>query len=453
MTTITFQCYSCNQVLRVGSDKAGRKAKCTKCGTILTIPAAGAEPPAASPPRPAARPPAGATPPRGATPPKPPPLAKQTDDFDFDVGDQPRPRPRGGSRRDEPPEAIEERPRSRRREQDEEQQRPRSRRDEEEDRPRGRRRDEDEAYEERPRSRRRDEGEEYEERPRARRRDEEEDEEDYDRPRGRRRDRDEEGEEREERRPSRPRDKWPKVRIGLLLNFISSAILIGASGFMCLAVLLFVIGMIARSLGLLQAVEVPLKIGIILYFILQMPAVAGYVFTIFTPNKNAALPLGITALSLGAINLVLKLLMVISMFGGPRGLDMGPADPGMLAMGIRGAVAVMVIVSILVLAVLCSEWIIFPLYLRAVGFTLKDRYAAGGAMPPMFMACAILALWIVFIILSTIVMGSAMRGAGGGGEAWLYIFSFLALIIFGLTTGFAVMFMRAIGGIRSAIPD
>jgi hypothetical protein len=40
MSTITFNCTKCGQAMRVGADKAGRKAKCTKCATILTIPAA-----------------------------------------------------------------------------------------------------------------------------------------------------------------------------------------------------------------------------------------------------------------------------------------------------------------------------------------------------------------------------------------------------------------------------
>src|SRR4029077_3733863 len=38
MELISFRCTSCNQGLKVGADKAGRKIKCTKCGTPLTIP-------------------------------------------------------------------------------------------------------------------------------------------------------------------------------------------------------------------------------------------------------------------------------------------------------------------------------------------------------------------------------------------------------------------------------
>jgi hypothetical protein len=43
METITFRCSACQHVLRVSADKAGRKAKCVKCGTPLTIPTASAE--------------------------------------------------------------------------------------------------------------------------------------------------------------------------------------------------------------------------------------------------------------------------------------------------------------------------------------------------------------------------------------------------------------------------
>ena len=38
MDFISFRCTSCNQGLKIGADKAGRKIKCTKCGTPLTIP-------------------------------------------------------------------------------------------------------------------------------------------------------------------------------------------------------------------------------------------------------------------------------------------------------------------------------------------------------------------------------------------------------------------------------
>src|SRR5439155_11258747 len=60
METITFRCTACGHVLKIGADKAGRKAKCTKCGQALTIPATSEliQEPALAPggPAPAAKP-------------------------------------------------------------------------------------------------------------------------------------------------------------------------------------------------------------------------------------------------------------------------------------------------------------------------------------------------------------------------------------------------------------
>jgi predicted RNA-binding Zn-ribbon protein involved in translation (DUF1610 family) len=43
MALISFRCTSCNQGLKVGADKAGRKIKCTKCGTVLIVPSSDSE--------------------------------------------------------------------------------------------------------------------------------------------------------------------------------------------------------------------------------------------------------------------------------------------------------------------------------------------------------------------------------------------------------------------------
>jgi DNA-directed RNA polymerase subunit RPC12/RpoP len=39
MDTISFRCQSCQQPLKIAADKAGRRVKCRKCGTVLTVPA------------------------------------------------------------------------------------------------------------------------------------------------------------------------------------------------------------------------------------------------------------------------------------------------------------------------------------------------------------------------------------------------------------------------------
>src|SRR6266513_1881480 len=96
MTTITFQCYACNQVLKVAADKAGKKAKCVKCGTILTIPVSAGEAEVATP---AAPPPAPPPAPRAA----PPPAPARRSDFEFEEPAPPSRRPRRDEDYEEPP--------------------------------------------------------------------------------------------------------------------------------------------------------------------------------------------------------------------------------------------------------------------------------------------------------------------------------------------------------------
>lgn len=52
MAFISFRCTSCNQGLKIGADKAGRKIKCSKCGTVLVVPRVDGSAAAAAPPPP-----------------------------------------------------------------------------------------------------------------------------------------------------------------------------------------------------------------------------------------------------------------------------------------------------------------------------------------------------------------------------------------------------------------
>ena len=114
MATISFPCYACNQVLKVGGDKAGKRGKCPKCGTMLTIPIASAveaAPPPAAPPRAAPPPvsqPAARVKPGVAAP--APLYAEPVDDEDF-----PEPPARRRPREDEEEPAAEDEDYARRR--------------------------------------------------------------------------------------------------------------------------------------------------------------------------------------------------------------------------------------------------------------------------------------------------------------------------------------------------
>lgn len=105
MSVITFQCYACNQVLQVDADKAGRKAKCSQCSTLLTIPAltVDAVVEGVAAPLPAAPPPVSRPPDAAAGSGAAPPIRRREEDDDAprrrdrydDEGDD---RPRRGRR-------------------------------------------------------------------------------------------------------------------------------------------------------------------------------------------------------------------------------------------------------------------------------------------------------------------------------------------------------------------
>lgn len=134
MAAITFRCSSCQQMLKVSADKAGKKVRCGKCGTILPIPAGDAADQVKAAPK------------------SPPPVSD--DDFDdeaepvrrrkyADDDDEPQRRRRPPERDDED---VEDRPRRRSRPVDE---------DLDDDDRRGRRGRYDEEEDDGPRRRRR----------------------------------------------------------------------------------------------------------------------------------------------------------------------------------------------------------------------------------------------------------------------------------------------------------
>ena len=400
MPTITFSCSSCGQVLRTGADKAGKKAKCVKCGKILTIPA---------PDEVEAEPAPRETGVKAGKPKSPPPLPSEAEE---------RPRRRSEDEDDGAP------PRKRRRDEEED-----------EDRPRRRVRDEDED-DERPR-RRRDEDEDDDDELRSKRRrddDDDEDDLDDDRPRS-------------QGMPKRAR--WAKVKVGLLLTFISACILIGYGGLSALGAIIAYIGLLARSMSMLDVAGVLGKITVVLGVLLQFPAVVGYIFGVFSPPKNKALAFAITCIALGLINLGLKIFGLIAVFnargGGAQIIGGGLA--GLPDFGIRTAAAA-VIVAVLVILLLASEWIIYPLFLRSVALNVKDRYLAGGALTSLFFACGVVALQVLMVILVVSMMSG---GFGRPSEAMGHIVMILGIITYGVLTAFAVIYMRAQSHTRAAI--
>src|SRR5206468_1907702 len=124
--------------------------------------------------------------------------------------------------------------------------------------------------------------------------------------------------------------------------------------------LFFLLAFAATSPGMGNASLVFLRIAVILWCLVEIPAVVGYVFCLFAPNKNGTLALSITTLAIAGVVLILKLLIMIPFLGagatgpggfgpmgGGGGLGEGGGMSGMPLMSASTGLAAVIIIFIL----------------------------------------------------------------------------------------------------------
>lgn len=338
MSFIRFQCYVCSQELQVGMDKAGRKAKCIQCGTVLTIPSGPTE--EMAPPGP---------PPSGPMTPLPPtvvpPPGGNRGDPEANSGDEPAPRRR--AERGERPGDDYDRPR------------------------RGRRDDE------------------YDERGRDERRSERGGDDDYDRPRRRREEPDDRGRDDlddfdDRGKVKKWKSQWPKVRVGMLVSLIGMGVVAGAYLLEHLGVLIAMISSFSRQgpdptsgyVGILFI------ISSVVGFLGFLCLMAGQVFWIFISNKHGGLVWAIVALSVGGLSLIFYLVFrMIPMFS-LRSLPYGPLayirfsgefGGGRVSLGYA-------LLPSFVLIFVSIHGMMIGFYMRSLGKSLKDQLVVARGM-------------------------------------------------------------------------
>src|SRR5262245_6044434 len=353
MSTITFTCYACNQTLKVGADKAGRKAKCVQCGTLLTIPVASGE--QAVKAAPSARPSAAPSPKPSAVPPPPPPAPSRRDsrnDFDF-----------------------EERPRRRDRDDD--------------DRPR-RRRDEEDDYD-RPRRRRRDE-EDDDDRPRRRDRD---DDDDYD------------DEPKEDKRAVKRQRR--AVGVGFTLywwRFLCQVMIICV--FLVVIALTFIAGTLLTRGEVLTVMGVLTGIFVIVALVMlcvasPILAIIGSCFLLRAPRKTGGRGLAVALLILESA-IVLCMISTVLFAGlagiGPRRGDFGAAQ--------TNAVLALVMYITMILCYVAA-FVMLMVLVRFVAQYLKDRTAASNAINLMILYIVMPFSGAVLTIVITLIVGAITK--------------------------------------------
>lgn len=383
MSTITFQCYSCQKTLRVGADKAGKKAKCVQCGTILTIPMASAEEEEVVVAEIESEPPA-------RTKPPPPPSRSRDDDDEDDT------RPRARRKRDE---------------------------DDDDDRPRRRRREEEDDVE-RPRRRRdADDYDDDDDRPRKRRRDDDEDD-DWD-------------------RKKTSTAGWPKVRVGLLLAFIGFCVMAGGYGGQGIGNLLFRVrapsaGNVIFQLGVVVEVAgvITAVVGFVFWlFVPKKHGLLGFAIACLAVNGSYLL-----------LQFISRLVPALNSFGGGGrfGIDDALVIISHVVNGnsnlfsfIRGSTAAYIINVVLSQALVAAAFIMVAFYLLALGKTFKDRRLTSKASFLIILSGCTSGFWVLFGILFAIFINNPSRAfdiilgllqlAGFGAMVFQYVMFLLAL--------------------------
>jgi len=368
MSQIRFQCYVCNKELQVSADKAGRKAKCVECGTVLTIPAAAQD----------------------EAPPSPGPQAPSAPQQPFQ-GDEPAPRRRPREDDYDRP-RDDDRPRGDDRGRDDDYDRPRrSRRDDDYDRPRGddRGRGRDDDYDDR-----RDDYDDFDDRGGA--------------------------------KAKKWKTNFPRLKLGMLLSFIGMCVIAGGFGLEHIGVLIGTIASFSRG-GTAggTAVEILALIGNIIMLLGFLCLLTGQVFWIFISNKQAGLTWAIVALSVGGVAflmyLILRFIPIVSKTQFPYGF---------LVYFQRGSSGVSLgnaIVPIFTMIFIAAHLMMNGFYLRAFGKTLKDRMVTGRGMQIVITAGIAAGYQLIWPFIGWAFMSP---GAGVGALIGIWIFYWISVIIF-----------------------
>jgi hypothetical protein len=395
MGYISFQCYSCQQVLKVGDDKAGRKARCFKCGTILTVPVASTV--TGGPPKSGVKVP----PPLPPANPKQTPMPTVTAEL-IEPGKSP-------PRHEEPPligevvgEVIDDDAYD-----DEEERRPRRRR---------RRREDDDEYDE------------EDERPRRA--------------------------ISQESRWRKVRVGLLLVFIGTCVyagGYGIEQIGVLIQFFLSFSPPSSLEGM--RSVAdAYNAARVVFRIGEFILFGGVATSIVGYVFGLFAPNKFASLGLAIATVATAGVGALLML--PFRLFGRPSlggslflnqtalaGLFFGPAEQLML---IHAAPASF-IVGLLVDGCVLAAFILFPLFLRALARVRKDRDLAGDCQRLMVFASFAIGYSLLWPVLTVPLRATGAETA----RVATWVTWILYFINVGLMAGMLVWLLRTLTQARA----
>ncbi len=166
--------------------------------------------------------------------------------------------------------------------------------------------------------------------------------------------------------------KTPKIgliRAGFLIMAIAGCVLAGAMG---VKMLVFLLMMLSTSVGSGNTIAIIVKIRELLWLGASIAIIVGYSFLLFFPNKKGSLGLTIAALSLGGVNLLLRVfLMTVPLFSGTGFFGLGMLGLSMFGGGSR---LEFFLKMGLIEGLYIAELVLVALAMAAINSHLKDRY-------------------------------------------------------------------------------
>ena len=227
----------------------------------------------------------------------------------------------------------------------------------------------------------------------------------------------------------KPKSAWGMVSIGLLIVFIAFCVVAGAHAVTILGDLLGTIGLAARSNLFMTGGNIH-RIGELIFALVVLGTIPGYIMCILGPNKGGTMPLAITTASVTGVYVIMWLIARFAM--APNPFDGG---------GMTGQWIMMLLSQLL----FCASIILFPLYLQAVLQARKrSRYA--NPMGAMTLAIVYAGVFLVGNILVYVLASSAGLSMG-----ILWASTLVQVAIDGVMVAFLINYILLLWNVRALI--
>ncbi len=232
---------------------------------------------------------------------------------------------------------------------------------------------------------------------------------------------------------------WFRAKVGLLLAFIANCVIAGSTGLFFVALILSTILTVRNAnaprppsrdsfsnfrnwkkfekerdafnetnRGLGETSKVFYGISSIITLLAIAACTAGYVFMMLGPDRNGVLGLSITLVIIAGIEIILRMIYELpSWFSGATRFSLSFGN-------------LVLIMWFIIQSFFITQLILFPLIQRGYCQTLRKRNHAARCLVPVFVGSAYGALRLILFIIIFLTHFRVISGTGTGGNVWMY---------------------------------